>query len=93
MHEDVLQRMRQSVRQERYRITYHADQEMYKDKLSDLDVERAVLNGRIVDRQKDYGSGEFKYLIQGKEYYGNSIIVVAKLLPSGWLVVVTVYRL
>lgn len=93
MFEDMLQRMRHSIRQQRYRITYHADQEMSNDKLSDVDVERAVLTGRIVERQRDYGTNEFKYLVQGGDYYGNPIIVVAKQLLSGWMVVITVYRL
>jgi hypothetical protein len=38
---------------------------MDEDDLSIFDVERTILTGDIIERQKDQKTGEWKYLIRG----------------------------
>jgi len=73
-------------------MTVHAAEEMEDDDLTVLDVESAVLTGRIVERQKDRDTGEWKYLLRGESLAGSKIVVAAKLSVTGKLVIITVYR-
>lgn len=89
----VLIRMRDRVRTRQYVMTLHAEEEMNDDGLTVYDVERCILTGEIVERQKDARTGEWKYLVRGQTLNGDAIGVVAKLSPTGKLVFITVYRL
>ncbi|MFN3531825.1 MAG: DUF4258 domain-containing protein [Candidatus Brocadia sp.] len=85
--------MRDKVRNRQYVMILHAEEEMSDDGLTIFDVERGILTGEIVERQKDVETGEWKYLIKGETVAGDEIIVVAKISPTGKLVFITVYRL
>jgi hypothetical protein len=90
--ERVLAQMRAKVRAREYVLTTHAEDEMDADGLSIFDVESAVLTGVIVERQVDQGSRERKYVVRGRPLEGSgSVGVVAKIGPTGQLVVLTVY--
>jgi hypothetical protein len=90
--ERVLTAMRDRIRTRRYVMTVHAEDEMDADGLSIFDVENAVLTGRIVERQVERPWGERKYVIRGRPLEGEGVlVVVAKLGPTGKLVVLTVY--
>jgi hypothetical protein len=65
---------------------------MDEDKLSIFDVERAILTGKILERQKDTKMGEWKYLIQGQTIDNSIIEIVAKLSQTNKMVIITVYR-
>ena len=91
MFETVLQQIRSKVRALEYVMTVHADDEMNDDGLSILDVEQVILNGAIIERQRDHHSGEWKYLINGQTEDLLDVIVVVKLGPSQWLVIITIY--
>jgi len=93
MYSRVLNRMREKVRRRQYVMTYHARKEMNYDELSIYDVERGILTGEILERQKDRTSNEWKYRISGKTIKGNEIEILAKLSPTGKLVIITVYSL
>jgi hypothetical protein len=56
-------------------------------------VERGILTGEIVERQKDVETGEWKYLGKGETVVGDGIVVVVKISFTGKLVFITVYRL
>lgn len=58
-----------------------------------FDVERGILTGGIVERQKDVETSEWKYLIKGQAVAGDEIVVATKISPTGKLVIITVYRL
>jgi len=88
----ILERMRATIHQREYVMTVHAAEEMEDDDLTVLDVESAVLTGRIVERQKDRDTGEWKYLLRGESLAGSKIVVAAKLSVTGKLVIITVYR-
>ncbi|WP_216095029.1 DUF4258 domain-containing protein [Candidatus Marithrix sp. Canyon 246] len=74
-------------------MTLHAEEEMDNDELTIFDVERAILTGEIVERQKEHKIGEWKYLIKGYTLTHNKIIVVSKLSITGKLVIITVFLL
>ena len=91
MFERILNRMRDKVRALQYVMTLHAEEEMDGDNLSIFDVEQAILTGRIVERQKDTETGEWKYVIKGQPVDGGDVLVVSKLSSTGRLVIITVY--
>ena len=65
MHERILRRIQEKIRNVDYSITRHAHREMFDDELTIIDVEHAILNGHIVERQKDLSKGQPKYLLHG----------------------------
>lgn len=71
-------------------MTIHAEEEMSDDDLSIYDVEAAILNGRIVERQRDKNTNEWKYLIQGSIDHHRSVEVVVKLGANN-VIIITVY--
>jgi hypothetical protein len=89
----ILKQIREKVRQRQYVMTLHAEEEMSDDNLSIFDVERSLLTGEIVERQKDAVTGEWKYLVKGDTVAGDKMMTVAKISPTGKLVIITVYRL
>ena len=91
MFERILSRMREKVRERQYIMTLHAEEEMNEDGLTIYDVERGILTGQISERQKDKMTAEWKYLIRGQTVEGREIELIAKLSPTGKLVIITVY--
>ncbi len=91
MYDRILKRMREKIRTRQYVMTLHAEEEMDDDNLSIFDVERGILTGKIIERQKDRITAEWKYLIKGETVAGDPVVVVAKLSITGKLVIITVY--
>ncbi|MGB9674181.1 MAG: DUF4258 domain-containing protein [Anaerolineales bacterium] len=89
----ILKQIREKVRQRQYVMTLHAEEEMSDDDLSIFDVERSLLTGEIIERQKDAVTSEWKYLVKGNTVTGGEMMTVAKISPTGKLVIITVYRL
>ncbi len=85
MFENILNRMREKVRALQYVMTLHAEEEMDSDDLSIFDIEQAILTGRIIERQKDTETSEWKYLIRGKSVESRDVVAVCK------LIIITVY--
>jgi len=74
-------------------MTYHTRKEMNDDGLTIYDVERGILTGAIMERQRDRTTGEPKYRLRGHTITGMDMEVLAKFSPTGKLVVITVYIL
>ena len=74
-------------------MTYHARKEMNDDGLTIYDVERGILTGAIIERQRDRTTGESQYRLQGHTIAGMDMEVLVKFSPTGKLVVITVYIL
>jgi hypothetical protein len=68
-----------------------ADEEMNDDALTIFDIERCILTGEILERQKDKVTAEWKYRIHGKSLSDSEVEVIAKISPTGKLVIITVY--
>lgn len=93
MFDVILKEMRDKVRERKYVMTIHGEEEMNNDCLSIYDIERGILTGKIVERQKDKVTAEWKYRITGQTVDGSEVEVIAKLSPTGKLVIITVYTL
>ncbi|MEK6651738.1 MAG: DUF4258 domain-containing protein [Nitrospirota bacterium] len=91
MFDRILKEMRDKIRKLEYIMTIHADDEMNDDCLTIFDIERCVLTGRILERQKDKDTSEWKYRINGQTLSDNEVEIVAKISPTGKLVIITVY--
>lgn len=91
MYPRVLERFRSRIRERRYVVTVHALDEIDEDALSVFDVERAILTGEIIQRQRDPTTREWKYLVRGNAIDGRQIVVVTKLGLTDKLVVITAW--
>ena len=87
----ILGQFRESVRTGCFVMTIHAEEEMGDDLFTIFDVEQAILEGEIVERQKDPARKEWKYLLKGRASDGRPLHVVAKMAPSGKMVIITVF--
>ena len=73
-------------------MTVHAAEEMAEDDLDILDVEQAILNGKVVRRQKDDPKGT-KYVIEGLATDGKtSVGVVGRFQGSEHYLIITIYE-
>ena len=93
MFQNILTEIRDKVRLRQYIMTLHAEEEMGDDELSIFDIERCLLTGEIIERQKDNETSEWKYLVKGQTVVSDEIVVVVKISPTGKLVFITTYRL
>jgi hypothetical protein len=93
MFERILKEMQNKIRRREYIMSIHAEEEMNDDDLSIFDVESCILTGKISERQKDKVTTEWKYRINGQSLSGSEVEIVAKLSPTGKLVIITVYLL
>lgn len=92
MYERILRQMREKIRIRGYVMTLHAEEEMNDDNFSIFDVERTILTGRIIERQQDSETSEWKYLVAGQSEFDEAMIVVAKMSVTDKMVVITIYR-
>lgn len=91
MLNQILQEIQEKVQNQEYVLTLHAEDEMDQDNLTSFDVENALLSGKIVGRQRDLQSGEWKYVVEGQTHGSEIAVVVTKLTFSRKLVIITVY--
>lgn len=91
MLNQILQEIQGKVQNQEYVLTLHAEDEMDQDNLTSFDVENALLTGKIVGRQRDLQSGEWKYVVEGQTHGSEIAVVVTKLTFSRKLVIITVY--
>ncbi len=92
VHERILQKMREKVRSRQYIMTLHAEEEMEDDGLSIFDIERCILTGKVIERQRDAAKAEWKYIVRGQTLSGEVVVTVGKMSPTDKLVFITVYR-
>ncbi len=86
----ALDRIRQAIRAQRYRISTHANEEMSDDELEAKDVENIILTGSSV-RQFTRDPRGTRYEIMGKSTDGRRASVVSRFLPSSALLIITAY--
>jgi hypothetical protein len=87
----ILRRFRECVRTRHYVVTLHAEEEIANDELSIFDVERAILTGEIIERQRDQERDDWKYLIRGKTIEEKDVIIVVKLGSTAKMIIITVF--
>ena len=92
MYPRILQQIRALVRQGEYVLSVHAENEMADDGFTDDDLEAAILNGRIVRRERDR-LGRPKYTIEGTARDGRGLTAVAERFQTRRLVlIITAYE-
>ena len=72
-------------------MSIHAEEEMDNDGLTIFDIEHVLLGSKIVERQRDSQTGEWKYLVEGQTLGSEVAIAVTKLSLTGKVVIITVY--
>jgi hypothetical protein len=88
---EILQRIRQAIREQRYRVSGHANEEMSEDGFDAGDIESIILTGRITQRFTRDPRGT-RYEVTGDARDGRGACVVCRFLPSGVLLIITAYE-
>ena len=91
MFDALLNKLRDAIREQRYVMTLHAEEEMDADELSIFDIESVILKGEVVERQRDEDRGDWKYLISGPSLDSAPVIVVVRLRPDTKAIIITVF--
>ncbi len=86
----LLQRLRQAIRAQRYRISSHANEEMSKDGLETKDIESIILTGSVARRFARDPRG-IRYEVVGNAPDHRRACVVCRFVPSGVLLIITAY--
>lgn len=86
----ALQRMRQAIREQRYRVSSHANEEMSEDGLMAEDTESIILTGQIMRKFTRDPRGN-RYEVAGGTTDGRRACVVCRFLPSSVLLIITAY--
>ena len=85
-----IERIRQAIRVQRYRISAHANDEMSDDALEAQDIEEIILQGTITQRFTHDPRGT-RYEVTGTTTDGRRASVVCRILTSGVLLIITAY--
>ena len=85
-----IERIRQAIRAQRYRISTHANDEMSDDALEAQDIERIILTGTITQRFTHDPRGT-RYEVTGTTTDVRRACVVCRFLTSGVLLIITAY--
>lgn len=86
----ILDRIHQAVRQQIYRISSHANEEMSEDEFEAKDIESIILTGKII-RKFTRDPRSTRYEVVGKTTDGRRAALICRILPSGILLIITVY--
>ncbi len=87
---DVLQRMRQAICEQTYRISSHANDEMADDFLEATDIENIILTGEATRRFTHDPRGT-RYEVLGDTVDYRRAYVICRFLSSGVLLIITAY--
>ena len=88
----ILDQIRVAIRDGAYDMTVHAVEEMAEDGLDLMDVEAAILNGRVIKRERDDPWGK-RYTVHGAGTDGTtSVGTVGRFTETGRYLIITVYK-
>jgi hypothetical protein len=88
----ILQRIRQKVVERAYYLSSHAEEEMEENLLEQIDIDHAILKGRIQKKLTQDPRGP-RYRVEGPAVDGRRIHVICRLDESDQLRIITVYAL
>ncbi len=88
----TLQKIRQRITDRDYFISSHAEDEMLDDKLERIDIENAILKGRI-EKKLTLGSRGTRYRIEGPALDGRIIHIICRFREQDNLIIITVYAI
>lgn len=87
---NALQHMQQAIREQKYRISSHANEEMAEDSLVANDVENIILTGKIT-RKFTHDPRGTRYEVFGEALAHRPAYAVCRFLFSGVLLIITAY--
>jgi hypothetical protein len=88
----TIDRLRGLIRDQEYQISIHANEEMSNDELIAVDIESAILTGKVTKRFTKEARGT-RYEVTGQALDGRPVAVVCRILGNSWLRIVTVFAL
>lgn len=88
----TLQRIRQKIIERDYYLSSHAEEELLDDELERIDIENAILKGRIEKKMKEDMRGT-RYRMEGPARDGRAIQVLCRFKEDASLIIITVYAL
>ncbi len=88
----AIERIRQAIREQRYRISNHANEEMSDDNLEVRDIEEALLTGTVAHKFSRDPRGT-RYEVIGTAGDQRSIGVVCRFLQDETLLIITAYEI
>ena len=92
MPEPAIARIRECFRSLNYVVSIHVAEEVDDDNLTILDLEKSILLGEIIERQRDdAGTGEVKCVVRGFTLDERQAQAAFKIGPLGNLIVITVF--
>ncbi len=93
MPRQIIERIRDKIRQGLYDLTAHAMEEMAEDKLDILDVEEALFNGQVTRTDKSDPRGT-KYVVEGKAMDQKTLVgIVGRFIATGRYLIITIYEI
>jgi len=93
MSRQIIEKIRNAIKSGNYDATYHAIEEMAEDGLEIYDIESAILNGKIIKKEKGGPRGT-KYTVKGLGADLSTLIgVVGRFKETGVFVIITVYKI
>ena len=88
-----IERIREKIRLRQYDMTAHAAEEMAEDGLGIVDMEHAVLAGRVVRIEREDPRGN-KHVIEGVAMDGVTPVgVVGRFTGGGRYLIITIYAI
>jgi Domain of unknown function (DUF4258) len=89
----ILDRIRAAIRNAAYDVTAHAIEEMAEDTLDVVDIETAILNGRLVKTDRDDPRGT-RYTVHGVGADGITPVgTVGRFTGTGRYLIITAYEI
>ena len=85
-----IQEIRQRIIDRDYYLSSHAEAEMIEDRLERMDIEYAVLKGRI-EKKLTHDLWGTRYRLEGPAKDGRTIHVICRFQEEGSLIIITVY--
>lgn len=93
MSRRILDRIRAAIRNAAYDVTAHAIEEMAEDALDIIDIETAILNGRLVKTDRDDPRGT-RYTVHGIGADGITPVgTVGRFTSTGRYLIITAYEI
>ncbi len=86
----ILRRIKQKIIDRSYYLSSHAEDEMLDDEFERIDIEHAILNGRI-DRKLTRDIRGTRFRIKGPATDGRTVNIICRFKENSDLVIVTVY--
>lgn len=87
----LIGRIRKKIRNREYYLSSHAEEEMVEDSFARVDVENAILHGRV-DKRLTHDPRGTRFRLTGYALDGRVMEVLCRFRETGNLIIITVYE-